>query len=63
MSYPVGEVVQLKSGGPRMTVKSVNGDDTDCVWFEKSKQHSGTFPTALLTKAGSGFAGGRLSRS
>lgn len=29
----IGDVVQLKSGGPSMTVDSVNDDSCKCSWF------------------------------
>ena len=49
VSFKPGDVVQLKSGGPIMTVKSVSGDDAACIWFEKTKEHRSVFPTALLS--------------
>jgi len=47
-----GGVVQLKSGGPYMTVNSV-GDHYGtlsawCVWFDKTKQVTGVFPVNSL---------------
>ena len=62
MAFQPGDVVQLKSGGPRMTVENVTGDEVECVWFEKNKQEYGTFREVLLTKPGSGVASVRLSR-
>jgi uncharacterized protein YodC (DUF2158 family) len=51
-----GDVVQLKSGGPRMTVTDIANDDGGTltawtVWFEGSRQITGTFPIFALTKA------------
>ena len=51
-TFRPGDVVRLKSGGPRMTVESVNdfyGETrVHCSWFEKTKKLSDTFaPTAL----------------
>lgn len=64
MEFSPGDVVQLKSGGPRMTVEQVGeahmtGEPTVwCVWFEKvgNKQvvQRDTFPPVTLTKASSG---------
>jgi uncharacterized protein YodC (DUF2158 family) len=51
----VGEVVQLKSGGPKMTVsqigKTMGGtvDHAWCDWFEGTKKMDGTFPLTSLT--------------
>lgn len=55
MEFQVGDVVQLKSGGPRMTVEAVDEGLVDCVWFEKQKAHRNAFNAALLVKSGSGF--------
>lgn len=38
MKFKVGDVVQLKSGGPEMTIKAIGAYDTGqeyvkCVWF------------------------------
>lgn len=58
--FQLGDIVQLKSGGPRMTVEAINKgegyDLVDCVWFEKHTAHRQSFNPALLVKAGSGFA-------
>jgi uncharacterized protein YodC (DUF2158 family) len=48
MTFKVGDTVILRSGGPRMTVESNDGDAVKCVWFEKTKAHRGTFPSAAL---------------
>lgn len=40
----VGDVVQLRSGGPAMTVAY----DGECVWFEGGECRSHKFPVALL---------------
>jgi uncharacterized protein YodC (DUF2158 family) len=50
-----GDVVQLKSGGPLMTVKSV-GDNYGtltawCVWFEGTKKMEGAFPVITIQLA------------
>ena len=46
-----GDVVHLKSGGPRMTISgrmSALGELT-CLWFEGKTRHSGVFgPDALV---------------
>lgn len=36
MAYQAGDVVQLKSGGPKMTVEKTTGVKmVHCVWFDK----------------------------
>lgn len=51
-SPAAGDVVQLKSGGPRMTVRSSVSGDSDivvyCQWFVADKLESGAFPIASL---------------
>ena len=53
----VGDVVQLKSGGPEMTISDVPGDGHSfapdkyiCVWFEGSNKKSDTFKGDMLNK-------------
>ena len=36
MSIEVGSKVMLKSGGPEMTVKEIDGKKVNCTWFDKS---------------------------
>ena len=55
-AYNLGKVVKLKSGGPDMTItsldKALTGDDFDevwtgsyiCSWFSGAKLDSGSFP-------------------
>jgi uncharacterized protein YodC (DUF2158 family) len=50
--FKPGDVVQVISGGPRMTVTEIGehlGTPTAwCVWFEGQKQMDGTFPIVAL---------------
>lgn len=50
--FKAGDVVVLKSGGPKMTVDDI--DDIDgtvcCIWFEKNDQKSGKFKPVVLEK-------------
>jgi uncharacterized protein YodC (DUF2158 family) len=50
--FKAGDIVQVKSGGPKMTVREIgtaNGMPTVwCIWFEDKKRVKGTFPPALL---------------
>ena len=52
-SFKPGDVVQLNSGGPKMTVVAAQSDGTlRCVWFhEDGNQDSGVFPQAALRAA------------
>jgi uncharacterized protein YodC (DUF2158 family) len=47
----VGDVVQLKSGGPKMTVNFVEENVAACTWFDKNKKESSRFPVAALKLA------------
>ena len=53
--YQAGEVVCLKSGGPDMTIESVqtNQDVTivTCVWFVEKTLYRTTLPVSALTSA------------
>ncbi|WP_371136481.1 YodC family protein [Novosphingobium sp.] len=52
MELKIGDVVQPKSGGPRMTVEEIDGTYIGCVWFEKDKPHRHSFDAALLVLSG-----------
>jgi uncharacterized protein YodC (DUF2158 family) len=52
-----GDVVQLKSGGPHMTISRVGTYQilggvlgAACVWFDKTKQEKGVFALSNLRK-------------
>jgi len=43
--FKIGDIVQLKSGGPKMTVTNVTrGEGVHTAWFAGSKRESGYFP-------------------
>ncbi|MGA8414155.1 MAG: DUF2158 domain-containing protein [Xanthobacteraceae bacterium] len=48
MTFKVGDTVQLKSGGPKMTVTGVGSDFGQatvwCAWFDGTMQRSDHFP-------------------
>lgn len=57
MTFKVGEIVKLRSGGPLMTVESVDereGPDVEvaCVWFERNAHKNGRFKAATLEYTG-----------
>jgi len=49
-AYKPGDTVQLKSGGPCMTVLRVvgNGDTLHTSWFAGKKNETAAFPTAAV---------------
>ena len=49
-AFKIGDVVQLKSGGPPMTVKALDGDDLICIWFDGKRTLDGRFPAGALAK-------------
>ena len=51
--FEVGDVVRLKSGGPRMTVvgRMWGSDQLLCNWFEGVRSHMGSFPAKALVGA------------
>lgn len=49
--FTKGDTVELKSGGPRMTVEDVLlGVGIRCQWFAGSKLQDGMFPPESLKK-------------
>ena len=49
--FEVGDTVQLKSGGPIMTVEALMGVDIFCTWFDEQKQlQREEFDSAVLKK-------------
>ncbi len=49
--YKIGDIVQLKSGGPKMTVKGDHSDgEIHCQWFSGSKLSDGWFPAESVQK-------------
>lgn len=49
--FEIGNVVQLRSGGPKMTVHSLVSDgDVVCQWFEGNDVHEENFPKEVLKK-------------
>lgn len=46
--FKSGDVVQLKSGLPQMTVKEVSVNDVTCIWIYRNKKCQDTFPANTL---------------
>ena len=49
-SFQVGDVVQLRSGGTRMTVAEIDAENIVCVWFVRTTLHREAFPAGILMK-------------
>ena len=51
--WKVGDVVQLKSGGPKMTIINVtsllDSVGIECAWFDDKKPATHIFPPAALS--------------
>jgi len=45
-----GDVVEVKSGGPRMTVDWVEEGEVCCTWFSRSKREQAKFRLTTLKK-------------
>jgi uncharacterized protein YodC (DUF2158 family) len=48
----VGEVVQLKSGGPAMTIQGIGRvtEGFECVWFEGTTPHMESYKKEVLKR-------------
>lgn len=48
-TFTEGDVVMLKSGGPKMTIAKIHHDrQCYCNWFEGNKHFYATFPESSL---------------
>lgn len=57
-----GEVVQLKSGGPRMTIHSISGQEVGCTWFKGLTLQAATFDPETLMRVAVHAAGRMLPK-
>lgn len=58
----IGDVVQLKSGGPTMTVDTLDAQGAHCVWFVGIIREQGTFKPETLAQVPVGAPGGAVRR-
>jgi uncharacterized protein YodC (DUF2158 family) len=55
--FKVGDIVRLRSGGPRMTVRAVDVEPASgevtvfCNWFARNRIEQGNFPPDTLRDA------------
>jgi uncharacterized protein YodC (DUF2158 family) len=49
-TFKVGDTVELKSGGPKMGVANVDGENVRCEWSDGHVAHSAVFKAANLRK-------------
>ena len=47
-NFKAGDEVQLKSGGPKMTIETLDGDGAFCIWFSGLDKKSDLFEPATL---------------
>ena len=48
-SMQIGDVVRLKSGGPKMTITALDEAQATCVWFNRNgRNQSDDFPLATI---------------
>jgi uncharacterized protein YodC (DUF2158 family) len=48
IKFKKGDVVQLKSGGPWMTIEEVDQDDVSCAWFLNNELKRDEFEAETL---------------
>ncbi len=49
MDLKNGDVVALKSGGPKMTIENINNGNVSCTWYDKDNNlHRDTFNEKAL---------------
>ena len=46
--FKIGDIVQLRSGGPKMTVTAVLETVVQTAWFVGSKKETGAFPFDVI---------------
>ncbi len=60
MDFEPGQLVTLKSGGPPLTIVSIDGDDVRCIWFAHAddRLQDATIPAICLENLGDDDAEG-----
>lgn len=48
--FKEGDIVVVKSGGPKMTVSKISTEGCFCTWFQEGKPQSYLFESAVLKK-------------
>jgi len=48
--FKTGDVVELKSGGPKMTIHDLKGSMATCVWFVGKDKKQDVFDVDMLKK-------------
>jgi uncharacterized protein YodC (DUF2158 family) len=48
--FGLGAVVELKSGGPAMTIRKISGGLIDCEWFKDATLRKATFELHSLKR-------------
>lgn len=45
----IGDIVRLKSGGPKMTITALDDASASCAWFDRNgRNQSDDFPLATI---------------
>lgn len=63
MEFKAGDVVVLKSGGPRMTITSIDRQSAECTWFVDNLPKWHTFELIALKAPPTETAGAVLPRA
>lgn len=52
VEFKIGDTVQLKSGGPKMTISSARDSQEDylCMWFKGASREQGYFKDEVLKR-------------
>lgn len=66
IKFKIGDTVQIKSGGPVMTIRSIdkanNQNVAFCIWFINGENQQAKFPVEVLRKYSYGITDGFRAR-